>query len=361
MARLRSTWLRQFGARTAAQLVVLLHTIAACPSRDAQTSAGQRGLLRQLELASEETALLGDRLQLRLPIGTEKMPAPAGTAADIQLDDQRDHRAVVRGDERLEIRVNQIFATDGGNLREALRRGAKLLGLERRSDGDLVDVATRPDSGLRAIAVASGPGRAQGDSVALVFEVFVANQDHGIEHVGFWANPAATRDVDGCRDLARRVTATLRRGGRLLGEPTAARRLKVPGSHEAVVVSLPAGVVVAIEPGPDYAVYNLARLAPLGTDQGELNLWVGSFRAFETEVARIHDFRAAPGSWLDRPVTWRRWSRDGQLAAETRIEPQGGPGRGFKAHVLMRGNDGEMALWETIVRSMRLEDKPPPP
>jgi hypothetical protein len=170
-------------------------------------------------------------------------------------------------------------------------------------DGSIRAFAGRP----KQVAVVGG-----GDS-ALALVLLLALPDATLQTVDFWITPGLAGDA-GCVDLAERAGASLAVGARKL-ERTAATRDLGRARGKTLALAFPADYTAIHQPGPDFDIYKVYYLRPLGLFPGSMNIAVDA-----------HPSRQAPdgatdekGRLLGKQVVWkaRRSPRGGVMIATT--------------------------------------------
>jgi len=303
------------------------------------TSALGAGTLGRLDPVAE-IGLLHDRLTIRGP-AEGKREAPQRGIMEADPSAEMESRVVVDvGDERMVIIVTELVALAPEDLTASVRQQAG-------APAKVAPVAAR-DAAVRVVEVVPPESPASGDAIP-VLTAFVAQPDRTVQALHFYANKAAARDLEGCRSLAHKMAATLAPGK---------RRLEVAGGERVlgpVAVTLPAGYHLATQRGPDFVVYHLQKLLPLGAAPSAVGVYVGGHPALHHERTGAENVQSGPGDLLGQTVTWYQWSPggDGGRAAVEREAIVPLPD-GSQMHVwLVAGDAGALAELRALVPSLR--------
>ena len=294
-----------------------------------------------------DVALLGGRLKLQAPAGAGPLARAYNVMSSPTPEDQETRIMIggggsagkQPGDDALVILAEEIWQLDPDRvhaeadapahpgsldveapqfLRAATHDDTLEIERARIADGALRVYAGRP----REVKVAEV---AEGADAALVLELLVVLPDTTLETVGFWVSPGLAGDR-GCTNFAERLAATLSLGPRKL-ERGGVRVLQEVSPNQALAVTLPEDYVVVHQPGPDFDVYKLFRLRPLGLFPGLISISVDMHPNRDIPP----DTTQEPGTLLGRPVTWyaRRSPHGGKMLATQPLAPDQSPDARF--------------------------------
>ena len=297
-----------------------------------------------------DVALLAGRLKLQAPAGAGPLARAYNVMSSPTPEDQEtriligggasagkqpgDDALVVLADETWQLDPDRVHAeadapAQPGSLdveapqflRAATHDDTLEVERARIADGALRVYAGRP----REVKVAGG------SDAALVLELLVVLPDTTLETVGFWVSPGLAGER-GCTNFAERLAATLSLGPRKL-ERGGVRMLQEVSPNQALAVTLPEDYVAVHQPGPDFEVYKLFRLRPLGLFPGLISIAVDPHPNRDVPP----DTTQEPGTLLGRPVTWyaRRSPHGGKMLATQPLVPGQSPdGRFVQVSIL---------------------------
>jgi hypothetical protein len=286
------------------------------------------------------------------------MPPPGGVAAELVLDQQQTRVAVPASDEQLVIVADELFGTAAGDLRSAIRTAA---GADKERE---LREFKLDDPALRAFEVVYPLEAVAGEDLLAILGVYLVNRDDTVQFVSFFCNRRGAADSEGCRATARKIARTLRAGPRQLALEAGIRVMQIPTSRVELTVRVPAGFVRALTPGPDYAIYDLRPLAPLGSPRAFARIQVAAETVMLSTVRRVRDYTTAPGKLLGGPVTWRKWfAKDEKVwikeaIATAVLSPQVGDGKRVSCHIQLRGSEPDLLALETIAQTLALQRRP---
>ena len=194
--------------------------------------------------------------------------------------------------------ANETFATlptDGAAAQAAVR---EFVG----ADGVLADV-TLADG---ATAIEFVPPRSSHDGPRLVYGALVPMADGTAIDLEFYVLPEDDGDRAAWVKQARALTMTVTRGTRAIDR--AARTV----TFEGLALDAPSDTSFTAQEGPDFAVYRLRTIAPLGARTTLVGVYLGGHPSYqhnqaEEEVAVTTE----AGTLLGVAVEWHRWTHDG--------------------------------------------------
>jgi hypothetical protein len=102
--------------------------------------------------------------------------------------------------------------------------------------------------------------------------LYVMRTDRTVQHLLFWVNPAAARELEAWESLARKIAASVSEGETSLASE-APRELRFAG----LAVTAPDGYVATNDRGPDFSVYHLRKMTEFGEPPCSLNVYVGGY------------------------------------------------------------------------------------
>jgi hypothetical protein len=232
---------------------------------------GQCGALTQLGLEEHAVDLLDGRLTIAAFRGTEAPPREYNVMSAPTANAQETRTIVAAGDDRFVVLARELLMLEPGpgKLEAQAKAFYDRIYAERVPGG--LAVAPFELRALRAVAGTPATVTAFGDA-ALVLSLLVAQPDGSLQELGFYVSPHLAAEA-GCADTARQLATTLRPGPRKLDRAAGQRTLDA-GSVQ-LRLTLPADYVVIEQPGPDFTVFHLHKLVPLGESSGQLLLYIG--------------------------------------------------------------------------------------
>ena len=206
-------------------------------------------------------------------------------------------------------------------------------------------------------AVALIPPRPDGKREAnLVLALYVGSEDGTVQYLAFFVNPAGTKDVAGATALAKTIAASVSAGSRKLSRKAGSRSF--PGVDEdRLVIKVPEGFVASIQEGPDFGVYRLRKLAPLGKPALACSIYLGGHPSYQYRQAeeRPDIVTSLKGKLLGQEVTWQNWSQAGRTTTEAIVlHPKG---KGMAVHVFCSAcSQEEVTTLRTMAETLRVDD-----
>jgi hypothetical protein len=252
-----------------------------------------QGKLGQLELTDQPLELLNGRLTIRMPADA-KLEARRENIMSASESAEEESRIVLdAGDERLVVMAYELFKTAGKDFQKQVKKMVDSWAM------DGVTIEARKGRGFLI-----SPAKLDLDKTAvLVLSVVMNHEDSLVQLLEFFVNPKAGADASGCARLCRSIAATIALGGRVLDLKGRPREI---GSFTAVV---PNGYVLTAQPGPDFAVYRLHRVVPLGAPGSQFGVYIGDFPSYHHEHENAK-FTKLKGQLLGADVEWHVWSAE---------------------------------------------------
>jgi len=327
----------------------LLVLVALAPSLS--FAAGPAGRLGALEPGTASTDLLAGRLSIRMPAGARVEPRRASIMSAPAADEDETRVMLDAGPERLVLLVSELFALAPDDFAAAARKDAG-------PDAQLAPLQL--PSPLRAQAVTPAKVDATREAV-FVLGVYVAQADRTVQHLAFYVNPAAARDVAGATALARKLAATITPGRRALTAAAGVRRLRAYGDKKDLAITLPAGWLATVQNGPDFLVHHLRQLAPLGGDGASIGVYLGGHPSYQHRQADIDPARVktSKARAFGRDVEWHEWpAPDGNGSTAEAIVPLPLPGDDhLVAHVWVHAPAAQLADVRRIAGTLSVVDR----
>lgn len=290
--------------------------------------------------------LLGDRLRIRMPEGSEILARPVNVMA-AEVPTEEETRVVLdQGDKRLVLMAYEGFRTAGPTFLEELNKTEKHSLLVERDS-------------FRVYQSEAEPVKVSEEAVR-VTSAWVVNSDNTVQLVVAYANPAAAANMPEVQQLFGQALKTLEPGQKRLLTEARMQRLGIYSDSQEVVVQMPEGWVHTLQDGPDFLVHRLRKLVPFGTAGPTIGMYVGSHPGlFSQEGGKA---QKSKGLFLGRPTDWFRWlDEDGSPAAES-IRPVPEVDDHLQLHVFLSApSENELQSVQQIVDTMALVEKAPGP
>lgn len=286
---------------------------------------------------SEPVSLLAGRLRVRGPAGIGDIPRSHSIMAAPPAAEMESRLLLEHEGARFVVFAEELFRTPSDDLLAAARADA--------GEGYRVSALTVEEP-LRAV-IAIPRELDTSDEAVDVALVYTVTPDDLVQRVGFYVTPDAAED-GGCERLALALAGTLHAGGRSLPDEPGPRVLE-----GTLGIDLPPRHRLVVEEGPDFSVYRVYALLPLGGGEGSLGIYIGG----HPSMRRREGATRSRGRIGRRPVEWEDSTEEGARFRQGLVEL--GPHR--YAHVFFSSDDPEAfeRLREVAV-SLREGVTPPP-
>ncbi len=260
---------------------------------------------------TQQVQLLGGRLEAALPAAM-KLEARGHSIMAAAASAQHETRAVLDlGPARLVMMTYELFAVIGADFPAAILA-------DKQAQGEPTDTFRLEPLPVTAelTAIAEIPTATSSDADAnLIYRVWIGHADGTVQLLAFYVNPAGANDAAHWTQLARNIALSLKPGARTLnllaGEHTF-------GLAPAIVtVTTPDAWTASLQPGPDFAVYHLHKLAVLGTPAASCGIYLGRHGSYQFKQRGIDpaNVKPSPGKLFGAEATWMTWSADGSRHA----------------------------------------------
>lgn len=273
-------------------------------------------------LSATRTTLLAGHLTIALPEGMKLEPRTVEIMSAPRPSDDENRAVLDVGKARLVMMVSERYETAPADPKAAIQ--AEL-------------AKGFPHATLEALPLPK-PLRGFGASISLpevkeanlVYMAWLLNADQSVQMVGFFVNPEGAKHGAAWSALAKTITASARAGTRRLALKGGARDLG------RLRITLPDGWTTRTQPGPDFVVYHLTRVAPLGSHAPRCGIYVGGYPSFQYRQAGIDPAQTHPlaGTLLGQATEWVEWTKGRRAATEAITGPDG-----QKVHVFCFAHD----------------------
>jgi hypothetical protein len=243
------------------------------PVEPAREETRMCGFLTKKPPAAEPIALLGGRLTVR-PLEGSRDEAAGSSIMGAPEPSAIETRVILESDgEKLVLMAWELFRLGGDRLDWGVYRDVRTW---RTPPGvrSCVEPMTFADDRLRGFAVV--PSEIHGDGDALTaLSVFVLHPDGLVQFLRFYVNPPLRSGGDACTRLSKTIAETLTAGAREIDRTGGKRRLDAHAPTRELEVDLPKDYVLTPQPGPDFVVYQVEPIVPLGSPSGRFGVYIG--------------------------------------------------------------------------------------
>lgn len=232
------------------------------------------GALSALPDGDEPSPVLADRLRIQLPAGTARSELPNNLMAAAVADQSGSLLFIEEGSDRMGVVANETFQLAGSDFLAVSRNYLSDLPPE----GAPWNVALLPqrEGGVQTVVYWPHELIVQGDADVWALGALYALPDGGVAHVSFRLDTPTASHGPGCTGFALKLAASATPGARQLVRAPHTEDLVATPTH-TLHVSLPADMIVLPQPGPDFQVYYVIPLTPLGGASPSLGIYVGAY------------------------------------------------------------------------------------
>lgn len=280
----------------------------------APTSASET---RKPPPAAGRTPLLGGRLTVALPAEARVAPRRRSIMAAEESDEEETRVILAPGAgdlARFVMLARETFVTGTGDAPADAR-------LWLRESGERARVEPIAAGEGLSVAAIVPQTAARGDAPLLVLALLVERPDKTIAEVGFYILPEMAGERAKWDARARAVAGSLAAGQNAL-VATRDHRVDVGGGR-ALALRSPEPFVLTRQPGPDFLVFRIRSLRPIGRPPSAIGVYVGGHPSYQFEQAGIApaDVQKISGKLLGNDVEWMRWTEEDvvMLEAMTRV------------------------------------------
>lgn len=261
---------------------------------------------------TQKVQLLGGRLEAALPAAM-KLEARGHSIMAAEASGEDETRAVIDlGKARFVMMTYEYFALTGTDLKAAIAA-------EKKAQGEPTDtVKLEPLAVAKPLtAIADILPATKGDAEAnLIYAAWIGNSDSTVQLLAFYINPDGAKAATSWAQLARNIALTLKPGKRTLDTKAAAHKLGE--GKEAMTITTPDGWAASTQPGPDFTVYRLRKLANLGAPAASCGIYLGNHGSYQYTQQDIDKAKVkpTPGKLFKTAVTWQTWTASGRSTTE---------------------------------------------
>lgn len=286
--------------------------------------------------------LLGDRLTISLPVTMKVIPRRASIMSAESSGEDETRGVLDAGKARFVMMAYELYALAGADPKATIEADFKSAGYT----GTLAPLALPKP----LVGYGHTPATVTKDKEAnLAYAAWIVNGDGTLQFLAFYVNKdgaADPKDAASWSALASKVTATLAGGKRALASKAGDRAL------EGLAITVPDGWVMAAQPGPDFAVYHLRKLVPLGSKMPTCGIYLGHHASpqYAQQDAKVTPTKS-PGTLFGAKVEWMTWSANGRWTTEVLGKHPAGPDT---VHVFCSaGSEPELADLRKLAATLR--------
>ena len=255
---------------------IRIRTLLVCSLLAGGVAAGPAaaGKLGTLALEEKPTALLGGRIEARLPAGARIEARQANVASANPLTEEETRVVVDAGGERMMILAYELFARSTADALEPAVKARWADPGAGRADRYAIEPRTLP-SGQRAVLISPKAPPDPKREAWLALGEYVLHTDGTVQMVSYFLDPDAAKDVAGATALARKVADTVAPGPKRLATSAGERSFRGVQDTDKVVLVVPEGTVDTHQQAPDFAMHYFRILPKLGDGVPVLGIYVG--------------------------------------------------------------------------------------
>jgi hypothetical protein len=304
-----------------------------------------------MRLASEPVSLLAARLHMR-PLDGARIQARGHSIMSAPEADEVETRVFLEHEGQKLV----IMTHDSLQLAGALSAEAAVAAIEPMvfTPGAKLAAHALPtaDERLRAVAVIPETLDLSDGEAVFVLGVVTAHPDGTAQLQAYYVDPVAGASGRGCTEAALHVAQTLRAGERTLVSRAGERALTGPGNLH---IRVEQGWVLTTQEGPDFSVYRLQQLVPLGQAVPQIGVYVGHHPSRQDKPTE----EKRPGRLFGKKITWAGPSAEATKPQVREIIVAVPGGNGLQAHVWMVAPSlPSLAAVQAMAESLRVGSKP---
>ena len=304
-----------------------------------------------MRLASEPLSLLAARLHLR-PLEGARVQARGHSIMSAPEADEAETRIFLEHEGQKLV----IMTHDSLQLASALSAETAVAAIEPMvfTPGAKLTAHALPtaDQRLRAVAVIPEALDLSDGEAVFVLGVVAVHPDGTAQLQAYYVDPVAGASGRACTEAALHVAQTLRAGERTLVRSAGERALTGPGNLH---IRVEQDWVMTTQQGPDFSVYRLQRLVPLGQAVPQIGVYVGHHPSRQDKPAE----QKLPGRLFGKEITWAGPSAEATRPQVREIVVAVPGGNGLQAHVWMVAPSlASLAAVQAMAESLRVGSKP---
>jgi hypothetical protein len=298
------------------------------------------------KLATAPTPVLADHLTLSLAQGM-RIEARGHSIMAADASAEHETRGVLDvGKGRFVMMAYELFAASGADFKSAVDARLQADGITAKAEPLALPA---PLVGFGAAVTATGK-----DDANLIYLAYVASGDRSVQLFAFYVNPDGFADGAGFTALAKKMTASIRAGKRVLDVKAKDHKFRGAGSDK-LAVSAPDGWVSSTQDGPDFSVYHLRKMTDLGASDGaSCGIYIGGHPAFQHAQVGIADAKVTqvPGKLLGTATSWHDWTNGAVAMTEAIVEHP--LQKSLRVHVFCSAR-GDLTPLRKIAETLRVE------
>lgn len=253
------------------------------------------------KLGKSRTSLLGDHLSVTMPQGMAARRASIMAAESASEDETRG--MLDDGKARFVMMSYELYVKAGKDFQAAVVADAKR---QKLTAAPVPLALPKP-----LVGFAIEPEVTTDAEANLVYLAWVSGDDGTVQRLAYYVNPEGAKQGSKWAQLAKRVTASLKPGKRVLTSKAGERALG------ELKITLPEPWVTSTQPGPDFTVFHLRQLAVLGEPSPSCGIYVGTNPSmqYEQQEAKVTP-KPVAGKLFGAKVDWQAWEQGGRQQLE---------------------------------------------
>lgn len=295
-----------------------------------------------MQLGLQATPLLNGHL-------TVHVPALAKVVGDSGTNPDQTQIRIESGDQVMLLVAKELYDSSGPEFDKKIREAS----------GADHDVQPLRLTGLRGLAVAPKAINTSVQAPLIGGAYTVLDSDGTVQSVGIYMTAAAAKDP-ACIGWGKSIVQSLAAGTTKLDSSAGLRKIPLDAKTD-LVVTVPPGVVLSLQKGPDFTLYRLRDLKPYGVPRGNIGIYVGDHPSEQYKVAGLDDSKitATKGTLLGKDAIWKQWtSAQGASTVQVSeaVEPVPIAGdANLQVHVFVASSTTDMTDLKKIVDTMQVQ------
>jgi hypothetical protein len=251
-----------------------------------------------------KTSLLGDHLTATLPADMKIAPRRASIMAAESSGEDETRGMLDDGKARFVMMAYETYSLAGPDVKAAVEADFKRGGYT----GTLEPLALpKPLVGFAHTPATVG----KTDEANLTYAAWIASGDGSVQFVAFYVNPDGAAQGASWSALGKKIATTIGPGKRTLAPKAGDKTL------EDLAITVADGWSVSAQPGPDFTVFHLRKLAVLGKDAPTCGVYLGHHPSLQhTQQESKAKTTTTSGKLLGAKVDWTTWTDGGRSSTE---------------------------------------------
>lgn len=251
-----------------------------------------------------KTQLLGDHLSATLPADMKIVPRRASVMAAENSGEDETRGMLDDGKARFVMMAYETYSLAGSDVKAAVEADFKRGGHTGKLDALALP---KPLVGFGHAPATVGKSA----EANLAYAAWIASGDGSVQFVAFYVNPDGAAQGASWSALGKKIAATIAPGKRTLAPKAGDKTL------DDLIVTVPDAWIVSAQPGPDFTVFHLRKLAVLGTDAPTCGVYIGGHpsRQHSQQDSKAKTATTS-GKLFGAKVDWTTWTEGGRSSTE---------------------------------------------